>query len=86
MDDNLAWLAAGLIFLWILASVDARAEPVDPVGVRCEPERQSVLLPAPQLPVPHVDPGCRSWPAAILTQPDVGRHDTRSSTPRAHRS
>ena len=53
MDDYLGWLAAGLIFLLILGTHDARATPVDSGSVRCESTLQSASLPAPPFPELH---------------------------------
>jgi len=52
MDDDLEWLAAGLIFLLILGAYDARATPVDSGSVRCESTPQSASLAA--LPFPDL--------------------------------
>jgi hypothetical protein len=45
MDDSLAWLTAGLIFLWILGTHDARAAALDSGVIRSELRAQRAFLP-----------------------------------------
>ena len=84
MNNDLGWLTAGLIFLWIVGAYDARAAPVDPGNARCESPSQSAFPAAPRFQGPSAriafvrrQPARPSWSAhddiaAVSSKPERG--------------